>query len=223
MTAKFSANLGFLWADRPLPEAVKAAAAAGFDAVECHWPYSTDAGELKQVLDETGLPLLGINTVRGDVAAGEFGLSALPGRIGAARAAIDQAIEYAEVCGARSVHVMSGVAELDERCRDTLIVNLEYAVQQSNNDSPGFLIEPINQRSIPDYFLTTLAQAREIIEAVNSPRVRLMFDCFHTQITEGDLTENIRANLDIIGHIQIAGVPGRNEPDTGEIAYERLS
>ena len=106
---RLSANLGFLWADLALPEAIRAAARAGFDAVECHWPYAFDPGAVRAALDETGLEMLGLNTVRGG--AGENGLLALPGREAEARAAIAQALDYAGRIGCKAVHVMAGFAE----------------------------------------------------------------------------------------------------------------
>ena len=108
---KFSANLGFLWADRPLPDAIRAAKAAGFDAVECHWPYDTPPDAVNAALRDTGLPMLGLNTVRGNVGCGEMGLSALPGRQEEAQGAIDQAFDYAQQIDAKAVHVMAGKAQ----------------------------------------------------------------------------------------------------------------
>ena len=105
---KFSANLGFLWNDRPLPHAIRAAKAAGFDAVECHWPYGVPAEVTKAALDETGLQMLGLNTRRGNTAIGENGLAALPGREADARAVIDEAIAYASIISAKAIHVMAG-------------------------------------------------------------------------------------------------------------------
>lgn len=123
---RFSANLGFLWTDRALPDAIRAAHAAGFDAVECHWPYDIAADDVAAALAETGLPMLGLNTRRGDVAAGENGLAALPGRVDEARAAIDEALAYADAIGAGAVHVMAGKAEGPE-ARAVFAQNLHYA------------------------------------------------------------------------------------------------
>jgi 2-dehydrotetronate isomerase len=222
VTANFSANLGFLWTELSLPEAIRAAAIAGFSAVECHWPYHIEASEMRRILDETGLSLISINTIRGDVAAGELGLAAVPGRKLAARASIDQAIDYAVAVDAQYVHVMSGLSDQVDGATETLVENLQYAIQRLGDSKPGLLIEPINHRDIPDYFLHTLRQARHIVEEVNHPKLGLMFDCYHNQITEGDLLTNFTANLDIIRHVQIASVPSRSEPDEGEVAYRWL-
>ena len=218
MTA-FSANLGFLWADRPLADAIRAAKAAGFGAVECHWPYDDDPADVKAALDEAGLAMLGLNAPRGDAGAGENGLAALVGRENEARAAIDQAINYADAINAGNIHVLAGFAAGDaaEAC---FIENLRYATAAAPDIT--FLIEPLNQYDAPGYFLNHTDQARRIIEAVGTPNLKLMFDCYHIQILEGDLTRRIDANLDIIGHIQFAGVPSRGRPDIGEINYAHI-
>lgn len=215
---KFSANLGFLWTDRPLPDAVRAAAAAGFDAVELHWPYDTPAADLRAALDETGLPVLGLNTLRGDVGAGENGLSALTGREVEARAAIDQALGYGAEIGAANVHVMAGFATGAD-AQATFIANLRYACEQADARGMGILIEPLNRHDAPGYFLTTTDQARAIIERVGASNLRLMFDCYHVARTEGDLVTRLADLVPILGHIQFAAVPDRGAPDHGEIHY----
>ena len=218
---KFSANLGFLWNDRPLPEAIRAAKAAGFDAVECHWPYDIPADEVKAALSETGLQMLGLNTRRGDVGAGDNGLSAIPGREAEARAAIDEAIAYATAIGAQNIHVMAGFAKGDEAHR-TFVSNLKYACDASTPHGITILIEPLNKYDAPGYFLTTTDQALAIIEAVHTPNLKLMFDCYHVQLMEGDLTHRIEALLPWIGHVQFASVPDRGAPDHGEINYDHV-
>ncbi len=218
---KFSANLGFLWADRPLPDAIRAAKAAGFDAVELHWPYDVPASEVADVLAETGLPCLGLNTRRGDVAAGENGLSALPGREVEARAAIDEALSYGQAIGARNVHVMAGVAE-GSMAHDAFLGNLTYACEAAAPLGIGLLIEPLNRYDAPGYFLQTTTQAIEIIDAVGHAGLRLMFDCYHVQLTEGDLTHRLTDLLPYIGHIQFASVPDRGAPDHGELDYNHV-
>lgn len=212
---RFSANLGFLWADRPLPDAIRAAKTAGFDAVECHWPYATPAEETKAALDETGLAMLGLNTVRG--APGENGLTALPGREAEARAAIDQAVAYAEAIGAGAIHVMAGFAS-GAAARDTFLANLRYAVETAP-EPITLLIEPLNRHDAPGYFLQTTGQAREIIADLGSDRVKLMFDCYHVGRTEGDIVTRLGDLLPVLGHIQFASVPDRGAPDHGEIHY----
>jgi hydroxypyruvate isomerase len=217
----FSANLGFLWSELSLPEAIGAAAEAGFDAVECHWPYDTPAAEVLAALNKHSLPMLGLNTRRGDVAAGENGLAAIPGRENEARAAIDEAITYAAAISARNVHVMAGMAE-GEMARRTFVENLRYACSQAAVHDINILIEPLNTYDAPGYFLNTTEQARAIIFDVGSTNLKLMFDCYHVQLMEGDLSHRLEKNLDIIGHIQFASVPDRGPPDAGEVNYAHI-
>jgi hydroxypyruvate isomerase len=213
---RFSANLGFLFTDRPLPDAIHAAHAAGFDAVECHFPYDNDPGAVRAALDATGLPMLGLNTWPGDRDAGDFGLAALPGRERQARRAIAQAVDYAQAIGAGAVHVMAGRAEGRE-AEATFRANLAHACDLAAPHSLTILIEPINRRDVPGYHLSHSAQAAEVIAAVGRPNLRLMFDCYHLQIMEGDLARRFETLLPIIGHVQIAGVPERGAPDEGEV------
>ena len=213
---KFSANLGFLWADRSLPEAIRAAGAAGFDAVECHWPYDEHAGAVRAALKDTGLPMLGLNTRRGD--AGENGLAALPGRERAARAAIDEAIAYADAVDAQSIHVMAGIASGPD-AHATFLENLRYACGSTDRT---VLIEPLNRHDAPGYFLTQTDQAAGVIHEVALDNLRLMFDCYHVGRTEGDVITRLEALLPVIGHIQFASVPDRGAPDQGELHYPTI-
>ncbi|MBW6422269.1 TIM barrel protein [Rhizobium sp. XQZ8] len=217
----FSANLGFLWQELPLPDAIRAAKAAGFDAVECHYPYDVPVEAVREALKETGFIMLGLNTTRGNVAAGDNGLAAVPGREDEARRAIEQAIEYAAAIGTPNVHVMAGKSS-GEVGRATFVANLQYACELAAKADIIILIEPLNHRDAPGYFLQTSEQALEIIEAIGTPNIRLMFDCYHLQIMQGDLTRRLQAYLNSIGHIQIASVPDRREPDHGEIDYRYI-
>lgn len=218
---RFSANLGFLWTDRPLPDAIRAAKAAGFDAVECHWPYDVPAAEVKATLVETGLEMLGLNTRRGDTSAGENGICALPSRKAEAQKVIDEAIDYASAIGAAKVHVMAGFAHgIDAHA--TFIENLGYACDRAAPLGIGILIEPLNRYDAPGYFLATTAQAASIIAEVAKPNLHLMFDCYHVQLMEGDLTHKLRDLLPLIGHIQFASVPDRGPPDEGEVNYVHI-
>lgn len=218
---RFSANLGFLWADRALPDAIRAAEAAGFDAVECHWPYDVPAADVRAALEETGLPMLGLNTRRGNVAAGDGGLSALPGREAEARAAIDEALDYARAVSAGAVHVMAGNASGAE-AHQTFVRNLLYAAERSQPLDITLLIEPLNRHDAPGYFLRTTDQAVALMDEVGAPHLKLMFDCYHVGRTEGDLLTRAAALRDRIGHIQFASVPDRGTPDQGEIAYRAV-
>jgi hydroxypyruvate isomerase len=218
---KFSANLGFLWSDRSLPDAIISAKAAGFDAVECHWPYDTPAESVMQALRDTGLPMLGLNTNRGDTSAGENGLSALPDRVDEARAAIDQALAYAAEVGTPNIHVMAGFAVGDE-AHAAFVSNLTYAAKQAAGNGQTILIEPLNKYDAPGYFLQTTDQARTIIEEVGASNLKLMFDCYHVQLMEGDLSHKLDDLMPIIGHVQFASVPDRGSPDQGEINYSHI-
>ena len=218
---KFSANLGFLWNDRPLPEAIRAAKDAGFDAVECHWPYAVSADDVATALAETGLEMLSLNTSRGDVSEGENGLSAVPDRRDDARAAIDDAIQYAISIRTLNIHVMAGFA-MGNQAHLTFVENLNYACAQASIYGVTILIEPLNKYDAPGYFLSTTDQAMEVIAAVDAPNLKLMFDCYHVQLMEGDLSHKIRALLPHIGHIQFASVPDRGAPDHGEVNYAHI-
>lgn len=218
---RFSANLGFLWKDRPLPDAIRAAKAAGFDAVECHWPYDVPAANVLAALQETGLLMLGLNTSRGNVEAGENGLSALPGREEDACAAIDEAISYASAIGAANIHVMAGFAS-GEAAERTFLANLDYACRSALEHGITILIEPLNHYDAPGYFLSTTGQALRLIETLGAPNLKLMFDCYHVQLMEGDVSNRLKKHLAHIGHIQFASVPDRGAPDHGELCYPYL-
>lgn len=215
---RFSANLGFLWTDRPLPDAIRSAHAAGFDAVECHWPYETPADQVIAALQDTGLPMLGLNTQRGDVAAGENGLCALPGREAEAHAAINEALDYAHQIGAGAVHVMAGNTA-GKTAHDTFVQNLRFACVQAQPLGITILIEPLNAYDAPGYFLRDTVQATEVLTEVGAPNLKLMFDCYHVARTEGDVLARLRAVLPLVGHIQFAGVPERGWPDLGDLDY----
>jgi len=218
---RFSANLGFLWTDRALPDAIVAVKRAGFDAVECHWPYDVPAADIARALDETGLTMLGLNTRRGDVGAGENGLAALPGRTTEAQAAIAEAIAYAVATGTKAVHVMAGRAS-GAKARDTFLANLRYATQIAEAHGLTILIEPLNPHDAPGYFLSSTAEAQAIIAELDQDALRLMFDCYHVARTEGDVIARLRDCLPVIGHIQFAGVPDRGSPQTGTLDYREV-
>ncbi|MEM7423503.1 MAG: TIM barrel protein [Pseudomonadota bacterium] len=218
---RFSANLGFLWQDLPLADAIRAAHSAGFDAVECHWPYDEPLDAVKTALSGTALPMLGLNTRRGDTTAGENGLAAVPGRTDDARAAIDEAIDYGAEIGAGAVHVMAGFATGPEAER-TFRANLEHACTRATDHSMTILIEPLNHYDAPGYFLSTTGHAERIISDVGAPNLKLMFDCYHVQLMEGDISRRLARLLPVIGHIQLASVPDRGPPGQGELNYAHI-
>lgn len=217
---KFSANLGFLWSDRPLMAAISAAQSAGFAAVECHWPYQYPAQKIAEALRETGLPMLSLNTSRGDPTR-ENGLTAVPGREAEARAAVDQALDYAAAIGARKVHVMAGNAQ-GPLAHRSFVEGLRYACSAAEVLGLDVLIEPLNRYDAPGYFLNHTDQARRIIQEVGAANLQLMFDCYHVQLLQGDVSHQLRELAPLIGHIQVASVPDRGAPDHGELSYAHV-
>ncbi|MBQ0822003.1 TIM barrel protein [Microvirga sp. HBU67558] len=221
---RFSANLGFLFTELPEIDRVGAAAAAGFKAVEMHWPYQVPAEEMRAALTRSQVTVLGLNTPVGNASAGDFGLGALPGRESEFQKAIEQAVSYGHAIGASAVHCMSGLVAPDaaSAAERTFVANLKLAADKAAQAGMTVLIEPINHRDKPGYFLHTVEQAASIIDQVGRRNVKIMFDCYHTQIMQGDLTRRLKDFLDVIGHVQIAAVPSRAEPDEGEIDYRTL-
>jgi len=218
---QFSANLGFLWTDKSLPDAIYAARKAGFEAVECHWPYAVNAQDVINALTETSMEMLGLNTTRGNTADGDNGLCAVPGRDAEARFYIDEAVDYAARIGARNIHVMAGFSQGNEAHKQ-FVDNLRYAVKKVADLPISLVIEPLNKYDAPEYFLSTTLQADEIIKEVGSDKLQLMFDCYHVQIMQGNLSRLFAHHLDIIGHVQFASVPDRGPPDSGEVNFAYL-
>lgn len=214
---KFSANLGFLWTDRTLPDAIRAAKAAGFDAVECHFPYDTPIAETNAALIETGLPMLGINTIKGET----NGLAAMIGLEEEARTAIDQAISYGQQIGVRYIHVMAGTAS-GAAAHQCYLRNLRYAAENASIHGIDVLVEPLNPKDAPGYFLNSSEQAVAIIKELAIPNIKLMFDCYHIELIEGDIAGRLDAHLPMIGHIQFASVPDRSAPDSGTVDYAHI-
>ena len=219
---RLSANLGFLWQEMNLPQAIHAAADAGFGAVECHWPYETPVDELKQALADTGLPMLGLNTFRGDVEGGDNGICAIPGRESEARKYIDEAVVYAAKIDCKNVHVMAGRTDKGQLAQKCFHENLRYACESAQPHGITILIEPLNHYDAPGYHLSTLDEASNTLNELSLDNLKIMFDCYHMQIMHGDLCRRLSAHLNQIGHIQIAAVPDRSEPDNGELHYPNL-
>lgn len=215
---RYSANIGFLYDGLALPERIRAAKQDGFDAVECHFPYDVDPGEIAGAMSETGLEMLGLNTRPGN----SFGFLAMPGQETEAREAIDQAIAYALAVKAQNVHVMAGKSGGGSAAEQCYRENLRYACDKAGEQGLTVLIEPINQRDAPGYHLSHVEHGADIIAALGAENLKLMFDCYHTQIMQGDLITRAKAHLPLIGHVQIAAVPDRGEPDQGELHYVNL-
>jgi 2-dehydrotetronate isomerase len=221
---QLSANLGFLWPDRPLLDRIEAAARAGFRAVEMHWPYEVPAPRVAETARRNGVTLLGINTAPGRFEAGERGLGAVPGRERDFRATLDQAIEYCCASGATAIHVMAGnVAGANrDRGRAVFAENLRVASDKATECHLTLLLEPLNPWDNPGYFYSTLAEAVGLIEELRLPNLKLQFDVYHVARSEGDVLAKLQRYRQHIGNVQIAGVPARAEPDAGEIAYPAI-
>lgn len=216
---RFSANLGFLFSDRPLLKAIDAAAWGGFDAVEVHFPFDVPAAQLHARLQENGLPLIGLNTWPGALSQGDFGLAALRGRQVEAREAIDQAVSYAQLAGAGYVHVMAGKSGGGRLADRTLLDNLAYAADLAGPHGIEILVEPINRRDVPDYHFASLAHAVDILAKADMANTKLIFDCYHMAIMEDDVSAAFKAVFPLVGHVQIAAIADRGEPDRGTLDY----
>ena len=164
--------------------------------------------------------MLSLNTRRGDVDAGDIGLAACPGREDEARGYIDEAVAYAAEINAAAIHVMAGRTDQGKKAETALCTMLSYAGALAAKHNITVLIEPINQRDVAGYHLSTVEAGIATIERVGLDNIKLMFDCYHTQVMQGDIIRRLEENLDFIGHVQIAGVPDRGEPDYGELAYK---
>jgi 2-dehydrotetronate isomerase len=218
---RFAANLNFLFTELPLLDRFDAAAKAGFTAVESTNLYDATAEDIAARLKANGLTLALFNMPAGNAAAGERGLAALAGREGDFRAAFETALRYADVTGGRRIHLTAGVVHQGAR-RTTYVANLRRAAQSAAAAGLEVLIEPINRRDIPGYFLNRTGEARAIIHEVGAPNLRLQFDLYHRQIEEGDVATAIAEFAPLAGHYQIASPPDRGEPDAGEMNYRYL-
>lgn len=219
---KFSANLSFLYTERPFLDRFAAAAAAGFPAVEYMSPYETEPDAIAARLAEHGLEQALFNLPAGDWAGGDRGLGCLPDRVEEFRAGVDTAIAYARALSCTKVNCLAGVAPADvprETLEATLVANLQYAAPRLAEAGIRLLIEPVNTRDIPGFFVSTTAQAERILEAVGSDNLFIQYDVYHMQVMQGDLIPTFERLRDRIGHVQIADHPGRHEPGTGEINY----
>jgi len=201
----------------PLPDRIRAAAVAGFDAVECHFPYQYSQHEIKSALVDTGLPMLGLNTALGP--DGNFGMAAIVGQQETARQLIDQAIDYAGGIGASNVNVVAGLTGGSSSAQTVYIENLKYACEVAEAKGITIMIEPLNPRAVANYHFSKVEQAIEIINRVGANNMKLMFDFFHAQIAQGDLETLLAQHVDYFAHVQISAVHDRGEPDDGEINY----
>lgn len=216
---RLSANLGFLWPHRPLLERIAAAGRAGFRAVELHWPFETPAGSIAQACAEAGVELLAVNTPIGNAARGEFGLGAVPGREAEFLSLAAGALDYCAAAGGSAVHAMAGIAPETPQTRRSFNDNLRRTADAASERGLALLIEPINHYDKPGYFLSRVEQAVEMIDVSGMENIRILFDAYHVARQQGDVISRLQRALPFIGHIQIASVPSRAEPDEGELDY----
>ena len=218
---RFCANLTFLFTELPFLDRFEAAAKAGFKAIEIGNPYEASAGEIAAKLKSNGLTLVLINTTAGDGAKGERGRSALAGREKDFDADLETALGYCAATGCKLLHVMAGLVHQGAR-RDTFVANLKKASRKAAAAGITTVIEPINRRDIPGYFLNKLAEARAIIHEVGEPNLGLQFDLYHRQVEDGDVAVAIKEYAALTRHYQIANPPDRGEPDEGDLNYRWL-
>jgi hydroxypyruvate isomerase len=221
---RIAANLAYLFTERPFMERFGAAAAAGFNAVELQFPYDQSPSAVRAELERHGLTMLGINTPPGHAPGGEAGLAAVPGREEEFGVLFQRALDYVVAIGGRQIHVMAGCVPPEQRpAAETVFVrNLAVAADAAAAKNITLLIEPINPRDRPDYFLTRVEHAAAIIGKVERQNLRIQFDFYHAQIVGGDLIRRFEKHFPLVGHVQVAAVPSRHEPDEGEVSYPAI-
>jgi len=222
---KFAANLTMMFNEVPFTERFAAAAKAGFQGVEFLFPYALPPHEVGHLLKHCALQNVLFNLPPGNWEAGERGIASLPGRESDFRESVAVAIEYAVALGTPRLHAMAGLLPTGadrQQHRIVYIENLRYAAQELARHGRTLVIEPINTRDMPGFFLNSQAEAHAICETVGEPNLKVQMDLYHAQIVEGDLAIKLRKYIQGIGHIQIASVPERHEPDDGEVNYRYL-
>ena len=225
---RFSANLTFLFNEVPFLERFGEAAHAGFRAVEFALPYDYQVKDIAERQREHKLDIVLFNTPSGDWTLGDRGIATLPEREHDFAAGFVTALRYAQALSCPRLHVLAGLVpddiDADEyrRRRHTYIRNLRFACREAAQHGITILIEPLNLVDNPGYFLSTQAEAHAIRAEVNEPNLKVQMDFYHAQVMEGNLSHKLRHWIADIGHVQIANVPGRTEPDVGEINYSYL-
>lgn len=222
---RFAANLSMMFTEVPFAHRFEAAARAGFTAVEFLFPYDFPAQDVARWLSDNGLQNVLFNLPPGDWAGGERGCASIPGREREFLAGLERALEYAERLGTPNLHAMAGImpAGADRgRHRNVYVRNLTAAAHEVAKCGRTLLVEPINPRDIPGFFLNSQAEAHAIRDEIAEPSLKVQMDFYHAQIVGGDLAMTFRKYFDGIGHVQIAGVPARGEPDRGEVNYGYL-
>lgn len=222
---RFAANLSYLFLDLPFLERFQAAADCGFNAVEFHFPYAESAQAVAQAARQAGVEVVLFNVPAGDWANGERGIACLPGREQEFQDGVRLALEYAQACGCQQLNVLAGLkprAVGGQQADETLLANLRFAAEAMQQAGVRTLMEPINTRDMPNFWVSTTAQALQILADVADPNAYLQYDLYHAQVMEGNLIETLSQNLARIAHIQLADNPGRGEPGTGEINFPNV-
>jgi 2-dehydrotetronate isomerase len=217
---RFAANLGYLFTDRALLDRIDAAASAGFKAIELQFPYDVPTAAVKAAITRNTLTMLGVNTPPGE-RDGEFGMAAVPGREKDFAALFARALDYIDAIGGTAIHCLAGKVAPEQRpAADRVFLdNLKRAADLAAAKNITLLIEPINARDRPNYFLNHVEHAADIIAKAGKPNIKIQFDFYHVQIISGDLLTRFERFLPVIGHVQIAAVPSRAEPDEGEVNF----
>ncbi|HLA36052.1 MAG TPA: hydroxypyruvate isomerase [Rhodocyclaceae bacterium] len=219
---RFAANLTFLFTERPFLERFAAARKAGFAAVEFHFPYAFEAATLAETAQAAEIEVALFNLPAGHWDIGERGIACHPKRMAEFQDGVGLAIEYAQQLGCRRLNCLAGRMPPETsslKARETLIENLRFAAKVAKRAGIALLLEPLNTRDTPGFFVTTARQALELIAAVAADNLHLQYDIYHAQIMSGDLMRTLEENLTHVGHIQIADNPGRHEPGSGEINF----
>ena len=222
---RFAANLSMMFNEVPFLDRFAAATKAGFQAVEYLFPYDHSAAEIRRRLDDHGLKQVLFNAPPGEWAAGDRGTASLPGRQREFRDGIGRALDYAAALDCPLVHVMAGIPPADVSPVTAAAVyaaNLAWAAEQAATAGKRLVIEPINHRDMPGFHLNTVEQGAAVIAAIGAERLGLQFDIYHCQVTQGDVSKRLEALMPVVAHIQIADVPGRHEPGTGELGWAWL-
>ena len=215
---RFAANLSMMFTEHAFPERFRAAANAGFDAVEFLFPYDYPAEDIADWRRMAGVEQALFNLSPGNWEAGERGLAALPGRKEEFRQSVEIALDYAGIIGTPRLHMMAGIADPSDPAHQACYrEQLAFAADAAAEQGVTIMIEPINGRDMPGYFLDDFDRAAGLIEDIGRPNVRLQFDIYHRQILHGDVLTGLKSLMPLIGHVQIASVPARNEPGTGEL------
>lgn len=221
----FAVNLSMLFTEVPLAERFSLAAEHGFNKVEIQFPYELPAAQLASLLEQNKQQLVLLNAPAGNWQKSDRGIACQPHRIKEFRQGISLAIEYAEILKCKNINILSGISPVDyepDEIKQTFIDNLRFCADSFAKAGIQLLVEAINTEDIPGFYLNNSRQAFDLFNEINHPNIKLQYDIYHMQIMEGNLIQTLQKNLDKIGHIQFADVPGRHEPQTGELNFSNI-